>query len=562
MTSTDTSTANDQGKTPTLRTFTTSSLASASNLCIKSIGPIPRTLSTSSLDSAYADVELQAHQPTTRRRSSISSMGSVDDLNIIDVHRPGQRRRSSQRSVLSLSSMAAPVRHPTWHESHHLWRWKEQGEFIVWCQRAPDWIFFPPALFFHFFLKRDWGMAFGPFFAFVIYSDVRALDLFLAASSAGLFCGALKHIIRSPRPFWIVPGVCLKEGVEEMSWGTPSAHSAIQGSISAVLIYHDPANPINWVANMVLLLFCMYSRLYLAVHWPQDVLLGAVVGVASGLVVCATNIHPALIDFVKQNDKATASGLVFIVIGVGYFVTVSCLVYFLNIVSERKPVPDLAAKRYKIGVLRALRILRTEDSFAFTTAVKVKRGLQRLASLDLTRRSTKDFDCNLDEEDTLNPRTYGTMFGTLAEAEKIEEEEEHRKREQGIFFRKDIPFNPDSKVRFWYNAINVVGAYCGLGLFTCVVEKEDAEFKPTVKWIAAFYAMSFSFAVIVYTRTILRSICPRKAFKWVRLSIYWFLGFFTYGLFPLSYVAVMNASRSNSGMISQSEISQETTVFG
>ena len=81
-----------------------------------------------------------------------------------------------------------------------------------------------------------------------------------------------------------------------------------------------------------------------------------------------------------------------------------------------------------------------------------------------------------------------------------------------------------------------------MALFACLVDKENVEFKPSIKWMAAFYAMSFSFAAIVYTRTIVRSVLPKKIFKWIRIFVYWFIAFYTYGLFPLSYLAVMNAS--------------------
>ena len=108
-----------------------------------------------------------------------------------------------------------------------------------------------------------------------------------------------------------------------------------------------------------------------------------------------------------------------------------------------------------------------------------------------------------------------------------------------MLVQNDIPFNPDSKSRFWYNAI--FGAYSGLALFTSLVHKDDAAFQANIKWVSAFYAMSFSFACIVYTRTILRGLLPKKMFKWVRNIVFWFIGFLTYGLFPLSF-AVMNSS--------------------
>ena len=99
-----------------------------------------------------------------------------------------------------------------WHEANFIWDWKRQGKIVAWCQKAP-WLVLPPSIVIHFVLKRDWGMAIGPFFAFAIFADVRSLDLMFAASFGGVLCGIFKHIMRSPRPFWIVPEVVLKEGM-------------------------------------------------------------------------------------------------------------------------------------------------------------------------------------------------------------------------------------------------------------------------------------------------------------------------------------------------------------
>ena len=61
-------------------------------------------------------------------------------------------RRESQFSF----STRPPVKHKTWDEARNLWKFKTQGRIVVWCQKAANWLVLPPALFFHFFLKRKW----------------------------------------------------------------------------------------------------------------------------------------------------------------------------------------------------------------------------------------------------------------------------------------------------------------------------------------------------------------------------------------------------------------------
>ena len=243
------------------------------------------------------------------------------EANTVPAKVPGSCRVSLLSSVKMQgrrSSMMQPKAHENWHEARNIYHWHKQAQTIVICQQVPAWMVEAPAIFFHFLLKRDWGMAFGPFFAFAIFPDAsRSLDLYLAGSIGGVLCGVFKHVFRSPRPFWIVPEVFLKHGVEEMSWATPSAHSAIQGAIASVLIYHNPTNIGNWVVNATVLSFVMFSRLYLAVHWPQDVIIGAVVGMAMGTLVCVSNVHAVLLDFAETHRPV--GGLLSITIGTNIF---------------------------------------------------------------------------------------------------------------------------------------------------------------------------------------------------------------------------------------------------
>ena len=208
----------------------------------------------------------------------------------------------------------------------------------------------------------------------------------------------------------------------------------------------------------------------------------------------------------------------------------------------------------QLGVLRALRILETKDKKNTDNSQvsgndnlkyeddddmeAVERSTNNMTQLAAT---TTSLDAEEGEDSGNYLRQYATMFGTRAQAKEAQTEAKCRAKEKGVFFRDDIPFNPDSKVRFWYNAVNVLGAYCGITFFACLVDEKDVQYDPAIKRLAAFYTTSFSFATIVYTRTIVWSILPKNIFKWVRIFVFWFLGFFTYGLFPMSYLANMKA---------------------
>ena len=66
------------------------------------------------------------------------------------------------------------------------------------------------------------------------------------------------------------------------SYGTVSAHAATVVSLACVSALAIGRRWYNWVIAVVVLLIC-YSRIYLACHFPMDILLGAIVGAISGI---------------------------------------------------------------------------------------------------------------------------------------------------------------------------------------------------------------------------------------------------------------------------------------
>ncbi|MBO7199541.1 MAG: phosphatase PAP2 family protein [Alistipes sp.] len=66
-------------------------------------------------------------------------------------------------------------------------------------------------------------------------------------------------------------------------YGTVSGHTS---TITAIAILTSVAVERRWFTALMItvaLLIC-YSRIYLSCHFPQDILLGAIVGIASGLI--------------------------------------------------------------------------------------------------------------------------------------------------------------------------------------------------------------------------------------------------------------------------------------
>ncbi len=100
----------------------------------------------------------------------------------------------------------------------------------------------------------------------------------------GIFADLLPSFPARPRPMHTA------EGLEFFTngyftgnkFGTVSGHSATIVSIALLTSFIIKRRWFTWLMVAVAVMVC-YSRIYLACHFPQDILLGALVGVLSGL---------------------------------------------------------------------------------------------------------------------------------------------------------------------------------------------------------------------------------------------------------------------------------------
>ena len=68
------------------------------------------------------------------------------------------------------------------------------------------------------------------------------------------------------------------------AYGTVSAHAATVISLAWMSALAICKNWYNWVISVAVILIC-YSRIYLACHFPMDIVLGTIVGTISGLSI-------------------------------------------------------------------------------------------------------------------------------------------------------------------------------------------------------------------------------------------------------------------------------------
>ena len=92
----------------------------------------------------------------------------------------------------------------------------------------------------------------------------------------------LKPIIARPRPYTVRQDVILL--VERLSdYSFPSGHTVAAFEASTVFMKR---NRIAGLCFLILAVLIAFSRLYLFVHYPTDIIAGIIIGTASGFAAC------------------------------------------------------------------------------------------------------------------------------------------------------------------------------------------------------------------------------------------------------------------------------------
>ena len=93
--------------------------------------------------------------------------------------------------------------------------------------------------------------------------------------------GILKPLLHRIRPFDVKTGIELLVK-RPTDYSFPSGHTA--ASFASVMALYLAGEKKIWIPSLVLAVLISFSRLYLYVHYPTDVLGGMVVGLAAGVL--------------------------------------------------------------------------------------------------------------------------------------------------------------------------------------------------------------------------------------------------------------------------------------
>jgi len=176
--------------------------------------------------------------------------------------------------------------------------WLDTGILIVLViQSLGEWLA-GPMMFFSFLGSEQFFLLIAPAIYWCINTQIGLrLGIYLALT-AGVN-SILKLIFHGPRPYWYNPRVLAL--ASESSFGIPSGHSQ-----SAVVVWGSLAASIGkrWLGLLagVLTILIGLSRIYLGVHFPQDVLVGWLIGLL--LLWILIKIEPPVLSWLRQKNLA------------------------------------------------------------------------------------------------------------------------------------------------------------------------------------------------------------------------------------------------------------------
>ena len=122
-------------------------------------------------------------------------------------------------------------------------------------------------------------------------AGLRIFSIFILSAS---ICNLLKNFFAHPRPFHIDPSIGIIQ-VGGFSFPSGAAQtSALLATLTLVLW----KNKFKWIIAPIYFVAICFSRVYLGVHFPKDILAGAIVGLALSSVYIY--IFPKLEKFISN----------------------------------------------------------------------------------------------------------------------------------------------------------------------------------------------------------------------------------------------------------------------
>lgn len=156
-------------------------------------------------------------------------------------------------------------------------------DFILWVQSASNQ--FLDTLFFAVTnLGSPLVLALYVIIVYWCFDKYRGLNLAFILSTSVVLNTGLKGLFRIPRPYTYHSGINHLDRITGVGWSFPSGHAQLTAS-AMVGLYLNFKNRIFAALALVVPILVSFSRIYLGVHTPVDVLCGMAIGAVWAWVV-------------------------------------------------------------------------------------------------------------------------------------------------------------------------------------------------------------------------------------------------------------------------------------
>jgi membrane-associated phospholipid phosphatase len=167
-------------------------------------------------------------------------------------------------------------------------------QIIQWFQSLGTWLT-PIMKLFTFLGNEQFYLLVAPAILWCLDASLGLrVGLFLMIN--GMFNTALKIAFHSPRPYWYTSNIKVL-GSAENSFGAPSGHAQ-----NSIVVWGALAQQIKtraaWAIAIILMILIGLSRIYLAVHFPHDVLFGWIFGAI--LLWAMLKLEKPVVSWIKQ----------------------------------------------------------------------------------------------------------------------------------------------------------------------------------------------------------------------------------------------------------------------
>jgi hypothetical protein len=181
--------------------------------------------------------------------------------------------------------------------------------------------------FFSFLGTIEFYLILIPLLYWVVDSQlgIRVLWVLISTDFLGT---SFKQLLHQPRPYWIGD---VKALATETSYGIPSTHSSNSLSVWGSLAYRLRREWL-WAVSGVLVFLIALSRLYLGVHFPQDVLGGWLIGAI--VLYLFVRLEPRVLLWLKGLSALAQMG-----IGLGISILMILLGLVIGVLIASSPDP-------------------------------------------------------------------------------------------------------------------------------------------------------------------------------------------------------------------------------